>query len=259
MNTRTMQLLPTLEDGDRVLDHMIRTHLEKCEQNKVALLIAGGSAAGKTTLCRRLTARGTNWVHVTADNYYVGSTAMQSKGLKPYFFDDPRALDAGLAAKHVRDLVSGCPVKQPVYSFQESEPLRVDEKKVTQTIYPGRVILVDNLFAFYGSFDPWIAQDVPPGLLVARIYIEASPNVRFTRRYERDTSERGKHRIVTTLLWRQHVQPMYERYVRRQVTRAEFVIRNDHWLPRGYTVPLSPWALDCRGYTLEGLSVGRSG
>jgi len=200
-----------------------------------------------------LTAQDADRVHLRADNYYLGTAAMLAKGLKPYSFDDPRALDAKLAASHVAALISGRSVQQPVYSFERSERLRVGQTDMTRTIAPGRVILVDNLFAFYGDFDPWSTRDVPAHLLVVRIYVGASPNVRFTRRYERDIRERGKDPLVTTLLWTQHVQPMYEKHVCQQVRRADVVIENHDWLPLGYPAPLDPRSIDCRGHTLEEL------
>ena len=257
LNAPSHQRFSSLDAGADALDHLIRRHLQQTEQNKVALLIAGGSGAGKTTLCRQLAAKGADRVHLRADNYYLGVAAMQAKGLKSYSFDDPRALDAELAARHVARLVSGHAVEQPVYSFARSERLRVGQVDITQPVTPGRVILVDNLFSFYGDFDPWRTRAVPAYLLVARIYVDAAANVRFTRRYERDTQERGKAPLVTTLLWTQHVQPMYEQHVRRQIGRADVVIENNEWLPMGYATPLDPSSIDCQGYTLEALSERR--
>jgi uridine kinase len=257
MHKTSRQQLASLDEGADVLDRLVRRHLQQAEQNQVALLIAGGSGAGKTTLCRQLAAKGADRVHLRADNYYLGVTAMQAKGLKPYSFDDPRALDAELAAGHVATLISGSSVEQPVYSFERSERLRVGQADMTRTIAPGRVVLVDNLFAFYGDFDPWMTREVPAHLLVARVYVDAPPNVRFTRRYERDIRERGKAPLVTTLLWTQHVQLMYEKHVCHQLRRADVVIENNDWLPVGYPVPLDPSAIDCQGYTLEGLSERR--
>jgi hypothetical protein len=48
---------------------------------------------------------------------------------------------------------------------------------------------------------------------------------------------------------------MFEKHVRLQATRANVVMRNNHWLPDGYTQSLGPDSIDCKDYSLDGLSV----
>jgi len=95
INAQSGQRLPSLDEGAQALDRLIRRHLQQAEQNKVALLIAGGSGAGKTTLCRQLVAQGADRVHLRADNYYLGVAAMQTRA--------KRCLDKAVAKVHGRE------------------------------------------------------------------------------------------------------------------------------------------------------------
>ena len=117
--------------------------------------IAGGSGSGKTTFARRLVdacARsGIAGRIFSLDNYYQPLGHMTLARRRSYNFDHPDAIDFALAAEHLKALLAGRPVRQPVYDFKLHT-----RKEATSLRRPSPLIVVEGLYALY-----------PPEILVA--------------------------------------------------------------------------------------------
>ena len=75
------------------------------------LLMAGGTASGKTTIASALSKR-LNAVLIHHDRYY--KDIPHPRG---YNFDEPAALENTLLAKHIRQLKDGEQADLPIYDF----------------------------------------------------------------------------------------------------------------------------------------------
>lgn len=177
--------------------------------------IAGGSGSGKTTFARKVIEAGERagigGAIFSLDHYYRPLAHLPLAERAAYNFDHPDALDLDLAVAHVRELLAGRSVRQPVYDF------KTHTRAAESTDFPPRrLIVVEGLYALY-----------PEALLSLydyKAFVSTGIATAVLRRMARDISERGrdvdgaKHQIITTVL------PMYETYVKPTHRNAHFSI-----------------------------------
>jgi uridine kinase len=177
--------------------------------------IAGGSGSGKTTFAKRVIEEGAHagieGAIFSLDHYYRPLSHLSFEERCAFNFDDPAALDLELAVSHVKKLVAGETIRQPVYDFKTHT--RTEEETVFE---PKRLIVVEGLYALR-----------PKPLLELydyKIFVSTGIATAVLRRMARDVSERGrdvdgaKHQIITTVV------PMYEEYVKPTSRNAHFSI-----------------------------------
>ncbi|MBI5597353.1 MAG: uridine kinase [Elusimicrobia bacterium] len=177
--------------------------------------IAGGSGSGKTTFARKVIEAGSRagieGVIFSLDHYYRPLAHLPIGQRAAYNFDHPDALEIDLAVSHVRALLAGRRIKQPVYDFKTHT-----RKAKTTDFPPRRLIVVEGLYALY-----------PEALLSLydyKVFVSTGIATAVLRRMARDISERGrdvdgaKHQIITTVL------PMYETFVKPTHRNAHFSI-----------------------------------
>lgn len=177
--------------------------------------IAGGSGSGKTTFARKVIEAGQRagieGAIFSLDHYYRPLSHLPLEKRAAYNFDHPEALEIDLAVSHVRELLAGRRIKQPVYDFKTHT-----RKTKTTDFPPRRLIVVEGLYALY-----------PEALLALydyKVFVSTGIATAVLRRMARDISERGrdvdgaKHQIITTVL------PMYETFVKPTHRNAHFSI-----------------------------------
>ncbi len=202
-----------LTEGVEMLVQLINT---KVQDNTcpVVCLIAGGSASGKTSqvATRIREAFGGNATLLSMDDYYHGTYALSELKLN---FDQPESQDIDLLAFHLRQLKAGKSIQKPVYDFKSGE--RVPGS--LQTVEPKRVIILEGLFAL----DPRLAEigDV-------NAFVDVGVHGRMMRRLFRD-AERSSWKPVKTLRYMLNtVEPMYNKYIVPEMTRADLIIDNQY-------------------------------
>jgi uridine kinase len=181
--------------------------------SSIALGIAGGTGAGKTTLVRLLAESLGHVVVLDMDSYYLDRSGVSPEIRDRLNFDEPGAFDVSLLIRHLWLLRQGHAIEKPRYSFESHTRTGVE------AIAPAPVVLVEGLFALWWgdlreSFD-------------LRIYLDAPDDVRVRRRIERDVVSRG--RSVESVL-RQYectVRPMHEVYVAPTRHYADLILAND--------------------------------
>ncbi len=185
---------------------------------RCVLGIAGGSGSGKTTFARRIIEGcakvGIDGQIFSLDSYYFPLNDLSLAERKNYNFDHPKAIDLPLIGQHLRTLLSGQSIKQPIYDFKVHT-----RKKQTTTLGPTPLVIVEGLYALYF-----------PKLLTFynyNLFVSTGIATAVLRRIERDVKERGrdvegaKHQILSTVL------PMYETYVKPTQKNAHFSINWD--------------------------------
>jgi uridine kinase len=175
--------------------------------------IGGGTGSGKTTVARILCERYANLgVSVLdLDSYYHGRNHLSVEERAQVNYDEPCAIDYDLLFSHLQQLSSGQSVEKPRYLFStHTRSCEVD------LIKPTPIIIVEGLFALW---EPRICS-----LMGLKIYVDASPDLRFIRRLQRDLVERGRtvESVVTQYL--QTVRPMHQRYVEPTRMNADLVV-----------------------------------
>lgn len=145
------------------------------------LVMAGGTASGKTTLARRLVeALGDRVLLLNHDRYYLDQPDPSVAD-----FDHPSALETRLLVENLDALLAGRPADLPIYDF----PTHRRQPEV-ERVAPRPLILVEGILVLS---DPELRRRAD-----LTVYVEAAADVRLARRVRRDAAKRG--RTVTMIL-----------------------------------------------------------
>jgi uridine kinase len=183
---------------------------------RVIVGIAGGSAAGKTTLARALAeVLGPERVlHVQQDWYYRDLSDVEPRVRAACNFDHPEALEMELLRRHLCSLRRGETVRRPAYDFTTHTRLGC-----SHLLMPQEMVLVEGTLVLA---DPALRE-----LLDICVYVDAPKETRLGRRLTRDVAARG--RDVASCLeqhWRT-VLPMHELFVLPSRRHAHVVVSGD--------------------------------
>lgn len=182
-------------------------------KSSIAVGIAGGTGAGKTTLARLLAESLGHVVVLDMDSYYLDRSGVSPEVRDRLNFDEPGAFDVSLLMQHVRLLRQGHAIEKPRYSFESHT------RTGMEAIAPAPVVLVEGLFALW-----W--EDLRESFDL-RIYLDAPDGVRIRRRIERDVVSRGRSAESVLRQYECTVQPMHEIYVAPTRLFADLVLASD--------------------------------
>ena len=171
----------------------------------IILLMAGGTASGKTTIASALSKR-LNAVLIHHDRYY--KDIPHPRG---YNFDEPAALENTLLAKHIRQLKEGKQADLPIYDFATHS-----RSERTETISPSPLIIVEGI----------LVMSVPQLQTLADIcvYVDAPADIRLVRRMRRDIVERGRDVEGVLSQYLLTVRPMHELHIEPCKEQASLIL-----------------------------------
>lgn len=107
--------------------------------------VAGGTASGKTSLCRRLGEQlKTNVALVSLDHFYKGLSDEDHDNAHLYNFDHPDALDFELAYEKINELLEDRDCEIPTYDFTTHKRTSVMMKIATAPI-----VIFEGIHALY--------------------------------------------------------------------------------------------------------------
>ena len=143
--------------------------------------IAGGTGSGKTTVGNAIIEQlnKKEVVIISQDCYYLDRSDLPPAERDKINYDHPDAFDNRLLISHLKQLMAGKPVEQPVYSYVTHSRL-----KETVTIEPVRVVILEGIMVLV---DPNLRE-----LMDIKLYVDTDADVRFIRRLTRDIEERGR-------------------------------------------------------------------
>ena len=174
-------------------------------ERTVIVVVAGGTASGKSTIVSRLVER-TGAVHISHDRYYFD--APNPRG---HDFDHPTALDTDRMVDDVTLLKSGRSAELPVYQFaSHSRSLEVE------LVEPAPLIVVEGILVLA---DPRVVA-----LADVTVFVDAPEAVRFERRLARDISERGRTEDSVRAQYRETVKPNHDAFVEPSKRQASVVL-----------------------------------
>jgi uridine kinase len=180
---------------------------------RILIGIAGGSGSGKTlvakTIYRDLGSE--KVVIIDQDSYYkdIEDVPLRDRDLRN--FDHPDAFDNELLKRHMRALLAGETVDQPVYDY-----VRHSRTRETRRIGEQLVIVLEGILIFY---DPELRD-----LMDIKVYIDADADVRFIRRLGRDIHERGRSVDSVIRQYQESVRPMHLQFVEPSKRYADIII-----------------------------------
>ncbi len=175
--------------------------------------IAGGSGSGKTTVVsqvvRALDPLSVSLLH--HDSYYRDHPELSDAERARLNYDHPDVLESELLAAHLRDLIAGTPVEEPVYDFTTHR--RTDRSR---RIEPNPIVIVDGILI--------LAEPELRDLMDIKVYVETDSDLRFIRRLVRDTGERGRSVDSVVRQYQETVRPMHLEFVEPSRRHADVII-----------------------------------
>lgn len=170
--------------------------------------IAGGTASGKSTLCRRLTLE-LGAAVVAHDSYYrTLPEAFRGERIAEYNFDHPDALDTARLLVDLAALQRGETVQVPVYDFAGCRRLEETERVVPTEVLIVEGILVLAIPELRARFD-------------VSVFVDCPADIRLARRLRRDCVERGDDPESLVTQYLATVRPMHQALVQPSAEYAD--------------------------------------
>jgi len=180
---------------------------------RILIGIAGGSGSGKTLVTRTIVRElgSDRVVVIDQDSYYKNLEDIPFRDRESRNFDHPDAFDNDLLVRHVRDLLDGKPIEQPIYDYAEHR--RLEE---TRQVGEHLVVVLEGILIFV---DPDLR-----GLMDIKLFIDADPDVRLIRRLRRDLMERGRSVDSIVRQYEESVRPMHMQFVEPSKRYADLIV-----------------------------------
>jgi uridine kinase len=188
-------------------------YLARHVTQRILIGIAGGSGSGKTLVARTIVRElgSDRVVIIDQDSYYRNLEDIPFRDREARNFDHPDAFDHELLKRHIRELLDGLPIEQPIYDYSEHRRLRE-----TRHIGEHLVIVLEGILIFV---DPELRA-----LMDIKLFIDADPDVRFIRRLRRDMVERGRSVDSIVRQYEESVRPMHLQFVDPSKRHADVII-----------------------------------
>ena len=182
----------------------------------IILGIAGGTGSGKTFIVDNLLSiyNSNNINVINLDSYYKDLSHMGYQDRVKQNFDHPDSIDIDLIISHLKQISDGNNIDIPIYDF--SNHVRLE---TTKTISQSSVIIVEGIFALHYM--------QLRKLYTLNVFIETSKDIRFQRRLNRDTKERGRTIDSIKDQFESTVLPMHEKFIRPSKRFADLIIDGD--------------------------------
>ncbi len=196
----------------RIVKKEISKLVENSDKN-IVILIAGGSASGKTSLIakRILNKYKDEALLLSMDNYYIWAEYVKKNNLT---FDEPKALDLELFKNHLEKLKNWKNINSTIYDFKTWE--RTDKFKKIES---SKIIIVEWLFALENN----IAK-----LWDYKIFVDLWTHWRVLRRIFRDVDRTWDSAKNILKYFSQVVEPKNSEYIEPTKKNADIIIENKY-------------------------------
>jgi len=191
------------------------TKLKKSDRQVPPFLIAvaGGSGSGKTTLAKQLLAQSpkNSIAYIKHDSYYRRLSGLNFAERSKVNYDHPNSLETELLIVHLKKLLKGESIFQPVYDYSIHD--RTDQ---TIKIDPKPVILIEGILVLA---DPDLRS-----LFDLKVFVDTEADVRVLRRLQRDVAERGRTFEFGIEQYFNTTKPMHDQFVEPSKKFADLII-----------------------------------
>ncbi len=150
-------------------------------------------------------------VVIDQDSYYKNLEDVPFRDRESRNFDHPDAFDSELLKLHIRELIAGHAVDQPIYDY--SAHRRLAE---TRRIGEHHIVVLEGILIFV---DPELRD-----MMDIKLFIDADPDIRFIRRLRRDLVERGRSVDSVIKQYTESVRPMHLQFVEPSKRHADVII-----------------------------------
>ena len=207
-NTSLKHTDPSVEDGFELEVRVDESNDEHTAVNPNVIAIAGGSAAGKTTLAESIVERSDDALRLPMDDFYYDFSHLTREERIDTNFDHPQTINWTDLYMVLSTLVDGRDCRKPVYDFETAERSR-------EIVEPSQLIVVDGMWAFEREVDTH--SDL-------NIYVETDADTRLMRRVRRDVKERNKTAEQAIRDYEQNTKPSHEEFVEPLKEKADIIV-----------------------------------
>lgn len=183
----------------------------------ILIVIAGGSASGKTTVVNKIHSvlGDDDLIVLCHDDYYLDQSHLSREERRKTNYDHPSSLENDLLVKHLKMLLNGEAIQKPIYNFVEQT-----RKKETEWVEPKPVIILEGILA--------LEDERIRNLADIKVFVNCDDDLRLIRRLERDIKERGRTLEMVIKQYLATVRPMHHLFVRPTIRYADIIIPNDY-------------------------------
>ncbi|MBT8900636.1 uridine kinase [Lactobacillus delbrueckii subsp. bulgaricus] len=183
------------------------------KQKPLVIGIAGGSGSGKTTVAKEISKRlpADRVLILTEDAYYNDNSALSMDERKKINYDHPNAYDTDLLIEQLQDLLDGKAIEMPTYNFNI-----LSRAKDTIHVEPADIIILEGILV--------LATEELREFMDIKLFVDADDDIRFIRRLQRDTQERGRSIDWIISQYLATVKPSYNQFVEPSKKYADIII-----------------------------------
>ena len=178
--------------------------------------ITGGTGSGKTTIVKEINKLlGPSEIgFLFSDSYYKDNSNLNFHERDKLNYDTPDAIDFSLLNKHIQLLKEGKEVRVPQYCF--SSHLRLDSSTL---FVPKKILIIEGILI--------LSNSVLSEQINYKVFLDCSREVRFRRRLERDTKERGRTHEDVVKLFENRLDTMHDTYVEPFKNGCDMIINTE--------------------------------
>jgi uridine kinase len=175
--------------------------------------ICGGTGSGKTTVSNKILGRiGKDRAMIMQqDHYYRDLEHIPRDQRNHCNFDHPQAFDWDLFIENLKRLQSNQSIEQPIYNFHTHSRMPSTERLESKPL-----IIVEGILVF--------EKEELRNRMDIRLFVDTDSDIRFIRRLQRDTRERGRSLESVIHQYTDTVRPMHMQFVESSKYHADVII-----------------------------------
>ena len=178
--------------------------------------ITGGTGSGKTTILELLKKEflENDIGFISQDSYYNDNGKLSFDEKNKINFDHPDAIDFELIINHLNLLKNKKNINQPIYSFIHHN--RIEKTKLVK---PKKIMIIEGIL---------ILNNIKlRDMIDYKVFVNATENLRFKRRLDRDINERGRIKEEVIELFNTRLNKMHNLYVEPMKEFCDIIIDNN--------------------------------
>lgn len=175
--------------------------------------IAGGTGSGKTTVVKKIIDQfSENEVALLSqDSYYFDNGDLSLEERRAKNFDHPDSVEFELLIEHVKKLIKGEAVDEPVYSF-----ISCTRQSETRHVEPREVLIVEGILC--------LTNKNLRDLMDIKVYVDCDSDLRLSRVIRRDINERGRNVNQVLDRYEKTVRPSHLQFIEPTKRFADIII-----------------------------------
>ena len=178
--------------------------------------ITGGTGSGKTTILELLKKEfSENDIgFISQDSYYNDNGNLSFDEKNKINFDHPDAIDFELIINHLNLLKNKKNINQPIYSF-----IHHNRTEKTRLVKPKKIMIIEGIL---------ILNNIKlRDIIDYKVFVDATENLRFKRRLDRDVNQRGRIAEEVIELFNTRLNKMHKLYVEPMKEFCDIIIDNN--------------------------------